>query len=192
VPPEWASWVKPAFEYWKTHRELFDNGKGPRDGKALIAIMTADNPVLAFMGCRALAKAGMLRLDDVPKDALAPHDDLGVMIAYLLLANTPPAENERVFGEMGRRIDGAKSCEELHGIALACVLDMDAVPYANPTSQPKRSTFGLLLRIESRSKALTVEGMADPYLQMSLARVRRWRHWQTRHSGMSATRPVGP
>jgi hypothetical protein len=175
VPESWAESVVPALEFWRAHRDAFAAGADATKRKQLAGLASDNNPMIAYFACRTLANSGALGPDDVPAKELDALDERGCMADYLLLGEAGIVErDEEVLRRLSERVAAAKSPEQLHGMAVACSLDLATTTV--PGLPTERSSYHLLLQIETRATQMAKDGNPDRYLIDALQELQRIRH----------------
>jgi hypothetical protein len=174
IPESWVNHAAVGLAYWHEHRDLFTDAKDPQRRKQLIALAGNENPMLAYLACRAAAEAGGLAPNEIPPGELDALDDRGMMVDYLLLNRPAPASVEEMERQLAARIAAASSPEQLYGIAMACALDL-ATP-TGPGMPGQCPSYRLLGQIELRAAELTKGREPDRYLTDALQELYAIRH----------------
>jgi hypothetical protein len=174
IPESWVDRAAAALTYWHEHSDLFTDAKDPQHRKQLIALAGNENPMLAYLACRAVAESGGLAADEVATGELDALDERGMMVDYLLLSHPAPASVEETARQLGTRVAAATSPARLYGIATACALDL-AAP-TGPGMPGERLSYRLLGQIELRAAELTKGREPDGYLTDALQELYAIRH----------------
>ena len=70
IPDGWADQVKPALDFWRENPKLFADADAKANRDRLLALVKGENPLLAVFAARTLARAGELKVGDLPKEVL--------------------------------------------------------------------------------------------------------------------------
>jgi hypothetical protein len=174
IPESWVNHAAAGLTYWHEHSDLLTDPKDPQHRKGLIALSGNENPMLAYLACRAAADGGGLAAHEIAPRDLDALDERGMMLEYLLLHRPAPASVEETARQLTARIAAATSPDKLYGIATACALDL-ATP-TGPGMPGESSSYRLLGQIELRAAELTKGHEPDPYLTDALQELYAIRH----------------
>lgn len=97
------------------------------------------------------------------------------MTDYLLLGEPAIAgREEEVFKQLSDRVAAARSPQQLHGLAVACSLDLATTTAPGPPTN--RPSYRLLLQIETRAAQMAKDGNPDRYMVDALQELQKIRH----------------
>jgi hypothetical protein len=161
LPSGWESAVRPAYESYQQHPELFAGPSLRSQPDGLVQLLHSDNPLVSTHAFRAMLENGLLSTQ-LLEDALGRSAGYQrAILVYLLLLHPEQIDEAELTRKLTELVDGARTAQELRPIAIGTVT-LSLLHRHLPTSQRLAPRF--LGTLSNRSLALGGGQHADAYL----------------------------
>ena len=178
IPPEWAPFVKPAFDFYTANPALFTAPDVTAQRAQLTALLSDPNPFLALFACRTLARAGQL---DAAAWSAAINRATGLGQAALIAASAPAllappkAETPEALAQgtdalesqLSGAVKNAANAETLKPLALGIASLFEAAPF-DPFEPKQRAEWErarrLLEAVRLKGRSFKTQTAADAYV----------------------------
>jgi len=171
IPPDWEAAVKPALDFFHENQELFEVKDATINRVRLAALLGGDNPLLASIACRVLAKASVLNHDQfVEVDLLKARGIRQAVFVRYALLNSVATQRSGIIQKLHQLTTSAVSKEELRPLALGIAYFASEAE----AGETKQACLSLLGHLQAKHGQLSTTAKSDPYVLAALQAASYW------------------